>query len=184
MEYIRKDQLIDNINRIANVVIKSDDGSEFTFESVNIVPRADIYKAIDNCDIAIDITDGEGFFSWAMPDEIKASRDRDRVTLNALARDIHANAVEHGFWEKPPKFGEIIALCHSELSEALEAYRDGQPEVWIDKGKPEGTAVEMADCLIRILDYLDSTGVDIEQIVKLKQDYNRTRPYKHGGKRI
>ena len=27
MEYIRKDQLIDNINRIADVVIKSDDGN-------------------------------------------------------------------------------------------------------------------------------------------------------------
>lgn len=151
---------------------------------MNIVPRADIYKAIDNCDIAIDITDSEGFFSWATPDEIKASRDRDRVTLNALAREIHANAVEHGFWEEPPKFGEIIALCHSELSEALEAYRDGQPEVWIDKGKPEGTAVEMADCLIRILDYFGHIGVDVEQIVSLKQNYNKTRPYKHGGKKI
>lgn len=184
MEYIRKDQLIDNINRIADVVIKSDDGSEFTFESVNIVPRADIYKAIDNCDIAIDITDSEGFFSWATPDEIKTRRDRDRVTLNALARDIHANAVEHGFWETPPTFGEVIALCHSELSEALEAYRDGQPDVWIDKGKPEGTAVEMADCLIRILDYMGAANIDVEQVVKLKQNYNRTRPYKHGGKKI
>ena len=183
MDYIRKDQLIDNINRIADVVIKSDDGS-VTFDSVNIVPRADIYKAIDNCDIAIDITDGEGFFSWAMPDEIKASRDRDRVTLNALAREIHANAVEHGFWETPPTFGEVIALCHSELSEALEAYRNGDPDVWIDKGKPEGTAVEMADCLIRILDYMGAADIDVEQVVKLKQNYNRTRPYKHGGKKI
>ena len=46
--------------------------------------------------------------------------------LNDLAADIHANAVAHGWWDEARSFGDIVALCHSELSEALEAYRDGE----------------------------------------------------------
>lgn len=46
--------------------------------------------------------------------------------LNRLAAEVHQNAVEHGWWDGPPTFGDIVALCHSELSEALEAYRDGE----------------------------------------------------------
>lgn len=41
-------------------------------------------------------------------------------TLNEWARDIHQNAVAHGWWDEPRSFGDIVALCHSELSEALE----------------------------------------------------------------
>lgn len=40
--------------------------------------------------------------------------------LNELAKEIHEIAVEHGWWDKDPSFGETIALCHSELSEALD----------------------------------------------------------------
>ncbi len=48
--------------------------------------------------------------------------------------------------------------------------------------KPEGIAVELADCIIRCLDTLQSLGVDIDQVVKNKMAYNRTRPHKHGRK--
>jgi len=40
--------------------------------------------------------------------------------------------------------------------------------------------VEMADCLIRILDWAGSMGLDIEGIVRIKHEYNKGRPYKHG----
>lgn len=43
--------------------------------------------------------------------------------LNELARDIHENAKAHGWWDENRSFPEVIALCHSELSEALEEYR-------------------------------------------------------------
>lgn len=134
--------------------------------------------------------------------------------LNELAKEAHQIAVEHGWWEEPPKFEATIALCHSELSEAFEEYRAGRPDVWhacaagghcqgaencpvfshvenvedcpaYDK-KPEGKAVEMADCLIRILDWfgfkMATEGLDPQAIVLEKMAYNKTRPYRHGGK--
>lgn len=132
--------------------------------------------------------------------------------LNELAKEAHQIAVEHGWWEEPPKFEATIALCHSELSEALEEYRNGRPMVWrkcmtcegdtpcMETGcgdwydgvcelscispKPEGIAVEMADCLIRILDWFGHEGLDVDAIVREKMEYNKTRPYRHGGKRL
>ena len=102
------------------------------------------------------------------------------MDINRLTKDIHDNAVAHGWWDDPRSFAEIVALCHSELSEALEADRKGEPLVWDNAGKPDGKAVEMVDCLIRILDWCGSAGIDVEEIIRIKHEYNKTRPYKHG----
>ena len=106
------------------------------------------------------------------------------MTINEMAQDIHDNAIRHGWWDGERAFGEIVALCHSELSEALEAYRNREPLVWLNGDKPDGVAVEMVDCIIRILDYLAQEEVDIEYILAIKHEYNQKREYKHGGKRI
>lgn len=196
------------------------------------------------------------------------------MKLNEFAKEVHQNAVEHGWWEDQRTFGEIIALCHSELSEALEEYRAKRPMVYGDsidltrrftdmpdivemKLKPEGIAVELADCIIRILDWFGKeemdadalilearttimcdvpcrvyaaslgdciarwhlllslayscwcrasgthsaalrmalciceirvwateNGVDMDEILNIKHEYNRTRPYRHGGKAL
>lgn len=126
--------------------------------------------------------------------------------LNELAKEINENAKAHGWWDEPRNLLEIVALCHSELSEAVEEYRDGRPMLWKKcvaeempcigdkcgnyrggeceiqsvREKPEGVAVEMADCLIRILDWFGHEGLDVDIIVRAKMEYNRTRPYKHG----
>lgn len=128
-------------------------------------------------------------------------RERGDHTFNKWAADIHGNAVAHGWWEEERNLLEIVALCHSELSEAVEEYRAGRPLVYchdcgvplgemaaadctecLKRGvsKPEGVAVELVDCVIRILDYLGHVGVDVDAIMEEKYRYNLTRPYKHG----
>ena len=102
------------------------------------------------------------------------------MTINGITREIHRNAKNHGFWEDNRCFGETIALCHSELSEALEADRKGEPLIWDNNGKPDGIAVEMIDCVIRILDWCGHEEIDVEDVIRIKHEYNKNRPYKHG----
>ena len=111
------------------------------------------------------------------------------VAISSLASDVHVNAVEHGWWDEERSFGDIISLCHSELSEALEEHRNGRKptEIYynaVKADKPEGIPVELADCIIRILDYCGREGIDIDYALNLKHEYNKTRPYRHGGKAI
>lgn len=105
------------------------------------------------------------------------------MNLNEFAKEIHENSRAHGWWDTPRPFDELCALMISELSEALEEARAGRPMEWYscpyddDKcnkqclehceaigslPKPEGIAVEMADCAIRILDYLGYKGYPID----------------------
>ena len=104
------------------------------------------------------------------------------MDLNEFAKDVHTNAVLHGFWTNDKHVPEIIALCHSELSEALEEYRNDKPMLYIENGKPEGIGIELMDCIIRILDYCEYMHFDVETALKMKHEYNITRPWKHGKK--
>ena len=40
----------------------------------------------------------------------------------------------------------------------------------------------MADCIIRILDWAGKENIDMDAIIREKMEYNKTRPYRHGGK--
>lgn len=113
-------------------------------------------------------------------------REEKMMRLNEFAADVHQVAVDHGWWDKEPSFPEVIALCHSELSEALEEYRKGREakEIYSKNGSPQGIAYELADVILRILDYCGHEGIDIEKCLEEKNNFNRNRPYKHGGKII
>lgn len=68
---------------------------------------------------------------------------------------------------------EMIALIHSELSEALEGVRKNLPDDKLPHRSME--EVEMADAIIRILDYCGGHGLDIEGAYREKMAYNATR---------
>lgn len=103
-------------------------------------------------------------------------------SIQVLQRIVHETAINSGWWdEKDFNVGEKIALMHSELSEALEAFRKGvQP---CDKPIPvNNVEEEFADVIIRILDLAGKMNLDIASALLYKSEYNKTRGYKHGGK--
>lgn len=110
-------------------------------------------------------------------------------SLNMLRDEVHQNAVNKGWWDKPREFGTLCALIHSEVSEALEEHRNGKDEnmsyVSFDNNgieKIEGIPSELADIIIRVLDICGFHDIDIELIIRKKMKYNASREHKHGGK--
>jgi NTP pyrophosphatase (non-canonical NTP hydrolase) len=105
--------------------------------------------------------------------------------LTQLIQTIHKNSIDHGWYDKERSFGDITALIHSEVTEAFEEYRNGHDpqEIYFSEGgKPEGVGIELADAIIRILDYCGAAGIDIDECIRIKHEYNVSRPYRHGGK--
>lgn len=102
--------------------------------------------------------------------------------INSLTKKAHQNAVAHGWWEEERSFGEIVALMHSELSEALE-YARKNPNAPSDH-IPNFTGIEeeFADVVIRIFDYCGRKNLRLGEAIIEKMKYNKTRPYKHGNK--
>lgn len=103
------------------------------------------------------------------------------MRIRDLVEESHDRAKRKGFYDPPPSVESRLCLIHSEVSEALEAFRDGQVKTtYSERGKPEGLPSELADIIIRVCDFAGAIGIDLEQEIRAKSDYNETRPVKHG----
>lgn len=116
----------------------------------------------------------------------------EKFDLKAFAKETYQVNVDKGFelsFEGLPddvvvkmKLG-ILGLVTSEIGEAMEEVRMGTPHLYLSNSlKPEGVAVELADAVIRILNFCESEGIDLIQAMRLKHEYNKKRSYRHGGK--
>jgi hypothetical protein len=120
------------------------------------------------------------------------------MTIKEWQEKINKWAEQKGWNERlnatPDCLGKQITNMHSELSEAWEEIKDGHGirDVYYSHGsgqtvhekpqKPEGFGIELADCVIRIMHTLEYYSLDLEDLMTIKQSYNETRAYRHGGK--
>lgn len=99
-----------------------------------------------------------------------------------LLQDFAFQVNEENGWHKTERYpAEYAALFHSELSEALEELRKGKEpnEIYFSRepsielavidlstpAKPEGVPVELADCCIRIFDFLGEKQINIDSLI-------------------
>ena len=119
--------------------------------------------------------------------------------MNKLSNVVYSRNIEKGFYDKEKNVGEMLALMHSEISEALECDRKGKyfnGVIEVINGVPNDEDFrrafeqdvkdtfedEMADIIIRVLDMCGFKGIDIESHIEGKMRYNALRPHKHGKK--
>lgn len=104
--------------------------------------------------------------------------------VDMLCHQVHEIAKDKGWWDvKERNNGELIALMHSELSEALEGLRHGNgPSEHI----PEFNCAEeeLADTVIRIADMCAARGWRLGEAIIAKMEFNEGRSHKHGGKKF
>ena len=108
--------------------------------------------------------------------------NEDAVYINGLVKAIHQDNLKAGWWNDSDgsdlrnnkfTFSNKLALCHSELSEALEADRKNLQDDKLPH-RP-GREVELADAIIRILDLAGAYNMDLGGAVVEKLAYNSRR---------
>lgn len=98
--------------------------------------------------------------------------------FNELAKEVY---VDNHHWWHDPKTGELLnrekptllMLIVSELAECMEGERKNLMDSHLPHRK--NAEVELADAVIRILDYAGAYGYDLDGAIAEKRAYNRTR---------
>ena len=93
-----------------------------------------------------------------------------------LQKDTYAVAKAHGFQEtenNPLNVPTKLALIGTEVAEAIE---------WHRKGQPQELPHELADIVIRTMDLAESLGIDLASAILTKHEFNKHREIKHGNK--
>jgi len=91
--------------------------------------------------------------------------------LNAYVREVRALCDAKGFSSDPDQFWQMLALIHTEISEATDAYKKGEPL--------EAVGEELIDAVIRIFHMLSAMGVDAQALFEAKMARNWARPYRY-----
>jgi NTP pyrophosphatase (non-canonical NTP hydrolase) len=91
--------------------------------------------------------------------------------LNQKVREVRSLADAKGFSSSPERIWEMLALIHTEVSEATDAYKKGEPM--------EHVGEELADAIIRILHLMSALDLDAERLFQEKMQRNWERPFKY-----
>ena len=127
------------------------------------------------------------------------------LSISELVDRAYLNSKNHGFHEQDAdgvtdaRFGQMIALAHSELSEALEGHRSLKPfleearlagadaateygnvQNYAHRLQADNVVEELADVVIRIADMCGTLGFNLQAAIEKKMLKNESRPYKHG----
>ena len=90
--------------------------------------------------------------------------------LNIKMREVREMADAKGFSSDHVRTWEMLALVHTEISEATDAYKKGQTL--------EKVGEELIDAIIRILHLLSALDLDAEELFQHKMKVNWERPHK------
>ena len=119
--------------------------------------------------------------------------------FRAVQTDSHTINRENGWWNQrwqtlatmrdagvnhcPNLAIELIALCHTELSEAVEAARKHRQQSWADAKTKDTMVRELAGTIVRIMDMAEFFELPLAEAILEEIKANAQRGYMHGGKK-
>ena len=119
----------------------------------------------------------------------RLKKEKERKSMTEIGYEAFMNALDHGFYDvyyaapittsNTERFvlGEL-ALITSEIGECVHEIQQGA----LEHVASESLEREVADVIIRTLNLAFFLGMNVDEAVKSKMEYNSTREYMHGKK--